>query len=116
MVDPPPQADVSRLRGEGVTAPDWWSALRPGDKIRRFGLIPGLKQGDLLRRVGLLNHVIAVAEHNGEIIVTGAQWIAEQKRWLYVVHRGHEAELGSIWIDGTDSTSETVRRCVEEDE
>ncbi len=78
----------------------WWPP-KVGDKLRHFTLHADAENGGV-KRVAALVHVLSVVEHNGEWIVTTAEWFPSRKRWNYEVFRDILAIVGSIWPDGDE--------------
>ncbi len=72
---------------------------KAGDKIRHF--TQHGDSGGWPKHVHALVHVVAVFEHDGEVLATVAEWIPSRGRWLYeTIHRWLQDEPG-YWPDGS---------------
>lgn len=87
--------------------PIWWPP-KAGDKLRHFTLHGDAATGGV-KRVAALIHVLSAVEHNGEWLVTCAEWFPSRKRWNYEVFNAMKAICGSIWPDGVEPP-ESVRK------
>lgn len=67
------------------------------------------------KRVFAKLHVLATFVHQGEPLVTTAEWLPGRQRWKYETWDSLHAELGAVWRDGVDQPDPDYAKMVEED-